>query len=128
MSLRSPMGQVLGLGSAKQGVHHWWMQRLTSVALIVLSVWFIAALLSLGRYDYTTLYEWIHAPLNAGLLLLLTVALMYHSQLGVQVVIEDYVAHKAARVVSIVLNQFVHFALGVLALLAVLRIAFGSAA
>jgi succinate dehydrogenase / fumarate reductase membrane anchor subunit len=61
-------------------------------------------------------------------LLLLTVALMYHSQLGVQVVIEDYVAHKGVRVVSIVLNQFVHFALGVLALLAVLRIAFGGAA
>jgi succinate dehydrogenase / fumarate reductase, membrane anchor subunit len=128
MSLRSPMGHVLGLGSAKQGVHHWWMQRLTSVALIVLSIWFIAALFSLGRLDYTTLHEWIHAPLNAGLLLLLTVALMYHSQLGLQVVIEDYVAHKGTRVVSIVVNQFAHFALGVLAVLAVLRIAFGSAA
>jgi succinate dehydrogenase / fumarate reductase membrane anchor subunit len=128
MSLRSPMGHVLGLGSAKQGAHHWWMQRLTSVALIVLSIWFIAALFSLGRFDYTTLYGWINAPLNAGLLLLLTVALIYHSQLGLQVVIEDYVAHKGARVVSIVLNQFVHFALGVLAVLAVLRIALGSAA
>jgi succinate dehydrogenase / fumarate reductase, membrane anchor subunit len=128
MSLRSPMSRVLGLGAAKHGLDHWWVQRLSSVALVMLSGWFVISFLGLNRRGYAELVSWIGSPLNAGLMVLLIVALMYHSQLGVQVVLEDYVSHKGGRVVALVLNQFVHVALGVLALLAVLRIVFGSAA
>jgi succinate dehydrogenase / fumarate reductase, membrane anchor subunit len=128
MSLRSPMSRVLGLGAAKHGSDHWWVQRLSSVALVMLLGWFVISFLGLDRRGHAELVSWIGSPLNAGLMVLLIVALMYHSQLGVQVVLEDYVSHKGGRVVALVLNQFVHVALGVLALLAVLRIVFGSAA
>jgi succinate dehydrogenase / fumarate reductase, membrane anchor subunit len=128
MSLRTPLGRVLGLGSAKEGAHHWWMQRLSSVALALLSLWLIAALLAVGRLDHGTLHAWISRPINASLMTLLMIAVAYHSVLGVQVVLEDYVSHKGAKVIALVANQFVHLALGAIGLFAILRVAFGSAA
>ena len=128
MSLRSPLGRVLGLGSAKDGAHHWWMQRLSSVALTLLSLWFVAALLSLGRLDYSSLEAWMSRPVNASLLALTLVTVTYHSALGVQVVLEDYVSHKAGKVVTLIANQFLHFALGAIGVFSILRVAFGSAA
>lgn len=128
MSLRSPMGRVLGLGTAKEGAAHWWTQRLTSVALVPLTLWFVAALLGLGRFGYDALHAWVARPLNASLLILLIIALAYHSQLGVQVVLEDYVAHKGWKLATLITNSFLHVALGALGVLAVLTIGFGSAA
>jgi succinate dehydrogenase / fumarate reductase membrane anchor subunit len=128
MSLRSPLGRVLGLGSAKDGAHHWWVQRVSSVALTLLTLWFIASLLALGRLDYAALYVWINRPINASLLVLLTVTLVYHSMLGVQVVVEDYVAGKGAKVASLLVSQFLHLAIGAVGVFSILRIAFGSAA
>lgn len=127
MSLRTPLGRVLGLGTAKEGAKHWWSQRVTAVASALLSVWFIASLLVLGSFDYQIVVEWIAAPLNASLLVLLIVTILYHSQLGTQVVIEDYVGG-ALKTVSIVLSNFVHVAVGTLGVVSVLRIAFGGAA
>ena len=127
MSLGSPLGKVLGLGSAKSGTHHWWSQRVTAVALALLGVWFIASLACLGSFEYGAVLAWIGNPFNATLLSLFIASLAYHSQLGVQVVIEDYV-HGATKTVSIVLSNFIHVVVGALGVIAVLRIAFGSVA
>jgi succinate dehydrogenase / fumarate reductase, membrane anchor subunit len=127
MSLRSPLGRVLGLGTAKQGAKHWWSQRVTAIGLALLGAWFIASLLCLKDLDYSTVTEWIRRPFDAALLSLFVATLAYHSQLGVQVVIEDYV-HGATKTVSIVLSSFFHVVIGVLGVISVLRIAFGSAA
>lgn len=128
MSLRSPLGKVLGLGSAKDGSHHWWMQRVSSVALVLLSLWFVISLLTRGALDYASMIDWVSGPINATLLLLLVVTVVYHSMLGVQVVLEDYVSHKGAKLVSLIANQFAHLTLGAIGVFAILRVAFGSAA
>jgi succinate dehydrogenase / fumarate reductase, membrane anchor subunit len=128
MSLRSPMGRVLGLGAAKEGSGHWWMQRVTSVALLVLSLWFVAALLRLDDLNYALVITWIAQPVNAVLLSLLVGTAVYHSQLGVQVVVEDYVTGKGAKVVTMLLMNFVHVALAALGIFAILKIAFGASA
>jgi len=127
MSLRTPLGKVLGLGSAKAGAKHWWSQRVTAVCLALLGVWFVASLVCLGSFDYDAVIGWIHNVCNATLLVLFIATLAYHSQLGVQVVIEDYV-HGALKTVSIVLSNLFHVVIGALGVVAVLRIAFGVAA
>jgi len=128
MSLRSPMGRVLGLGSAKEGVGHWWMQRVSAVALVVLGLWFVSALLRLGDFSHAVVLGWIALPLNAVLLSLLIGTAVYHSQLGVQVVVEDYVTHHGLKVVTMLLLTFVHIVLAALGIFSVLRIAFGAVA
>jgi succinate dehydrogenase / fumarate reductase membrane anchor subunit len=126
-SLRSPLGKVLGLGTAKEGVKHWWSQRVTAVGLALLGVWFIVSLFCLGSFEYGAVTMWIANPCNATLLSIFIATLAYHSQLGVQVVIEDYV-HGALKTVSIVASSFFHVVVGTLGVVAVLRIAFGVAA
>ena len=125
MSLRSPIGRVLGLGAAKEGFSHWWLQRVTSVALVLLGLWFVFALLRMPTFQYEFVVAWIAMPLNAVLLLLLIGTLVYHSQLGVQVVVEDYVHHHGLKIATMMLLTFAHVAVAALAIFAVLRIAFG---
>lgn len=127
MSLRSPIGRVLGLGAAKEGFSHWWLQRVTSVALVLLGLWFVTVLLRMPTFQYEFVVAWIAMPLNAVLLLLLIGTLVYHSQLGVQVVVEDYVHHHGLKVATMMLLTFAHVAVAALATFAVLRIAFGGA-
>ena len=127
MSLRSPIGRVLGLGAAKDGVAHWWSQRVTSVALLFLGLWFVASLLRMPTFSYELVTTWMAAPLNAVLLLLLIGTLVYHSQLGVQVVVEDYVHHHGLKIATMLLLTFAHVVVAALASFAVLRIAFGAA-
>lgn len=127
MSLRSPIGRALGLGAAKEGVSHWWSQRVTSVALLLLGLWFVASLLRMPTFDYDFVVAWIAVPFNAVLLLLLIATLVYHSQLGVQVVVEDYVHHHGLKIATMMLLTFAHVAVAALASFAVLRIAFGGA-
>jgi succinate dehydrogenase / fumarate reductase membrane anchor subunit len=128
MSLRTPIGRVLGLGSAKEGVGHWWSQRVTAVALVVLTLWFVSALLRMGDLSYGAVVAWMSSPVNAVLLSLLIGTTAYHSQLGVQVVVEDYVAQHGLKVVVLLLLNFLHVALAALGVFAVLRIAFGTPA
>jgi succinate dehydrogenase / fumarate reductase membrane anchor subunit len=127
MSLRSPIGRVLGLGAAKEGFSHWWLQRVTSVALVLLGLWFVSALLRMPTFEYDFVVAWIAIPFNAVLLLLLIGTLVYHSQLGVQVVVEDYVHHHGLKIATMLLLTFAHVAVAALASFAVLRIAFGGA-
>lgn len=128
MSLRSPVGRVLGLGAAGEGVGHWWTQRVTSVALVLLGVWFLFALISLPDLSYLSVTAWMRSPVNAVLLSLLVGTMVYHSMLGVQVVLEDYVNHHAVKVVTMLVLQFIHIVLAALGIFAVLRTAFGSVA
>jgi succinate dehydrogenase / fumarate reductase, membrane anchor subunit len=128
MSLRSPIGRVLGLGAAKDGVGHWWSQRVTSVALVILGLWFVFALLRLGDLTYAHVTGWIAVPVNAVLLSLFVGTAVYHSLLGVQVVVEDYVENKGAKIVTMLLLNFVHVVLGALGIFSVLKIAFGAGA
>ena len=126
MSLRSPLGRVLGLGSAREGVGHWWALRLSSVALVPLMLWFLVSLAALGTLDHAVVADFLHAPFNAFLTLLLIGAMAYHSYLGVGVVVEDYVHAPFTRIVVLVVSRFVHLAAGAAAAFAVLRIVFGS--
>ncbi|MEP7245156.1 MAG: succinate dehydrogenase, hydrophobic membrane anchor protein [Gammaproteobacteria bacterium] len=127
MSLRSPLGRVLGHGSAKDGVHHWWVQRLTSIALVPLTVWFVVSLISLPAHDYTTVVSWIAHGWTALLFVLFIAITTWHSQLGVQVVVEDYV-HGGTKTLSLIISTFAHMFIAAAAIFAVLRIAFGGAA
>ena len=127
MSLRSPLGKVLGTGSAKQGTHHWWAQRLTSVALVPLSVWFVVSLLSLHSHDHATVVAWMGQSWTALLLALLVLVGAWHSQLGLRVVVEDYVHGAPARTVTLVLLMFAHVLLAGAGVVAVLRVALGAA-
>ncbi|HKU15807.1 MAG TPA: succinate dehydrogenase, hydrophobic membrane anchor protein [Steroidobacteraceae bacterium] len=128
MSLRSPLSRVSGLGTAKDGVSHWWSQRVTSVALVLLGLWFVVSLLRMPTLSHELVLAWIAGPVNAVLLLLLIGTLVYHSQLGVQVVVEDYVHHHGLKIATMLLLTFAHVVVAALAAFAVLRIAFGGGA
>ena len=125
MSLRSPLGRVLGLGSAKDGTDHWWAQRVTAVALVILGSWFGYALVRLDSMTYLDVIRFVGQPLNAVLLSLFTLTLAYHSYLGVQVVIEDYVHAPGSKVVSLLLSRFAHVVVAVAAIYAILVIGIG---
>lgn len=126
MSLVSPLNRVLGLGSAKEGAEHWWVQRLTAVALAPLGLWLALALGGLDDLSYDSVAGFIREPLNSILLILTLLTLSYHSQLGVQVVVEDYVHGPSVKVLAIVAVSFAHVAVAVAGVFAVLKVAFGA--
>ncbi|MCB1825885.1 MAG: succinate dehydrogenase, hydrophobic membrane anchor protein, partial [Candidatus Competibacteraceae bacterium] len=88
MSIRTPLAHARGLGTAKDGTHHWWLQRVTSVALVPLVLWFAFSLLSVSRADYEGFQHWLSNPINAGLMIALVLAAFYHANLGMQVIYE----------------------------------------
>jgi len=126
-SLRSPLGRVVGLGSAREGAHHWWLQRLTSIALVPLAVWFAVSILSLPALDHVTVVSWMAQSWTALLLILLVLVATWHSQLGVRVVIEDYV-HGGSKTLVLVVVTFLHALIAVAGVFAILKVAFGGAA
>jgi succinate dehydrogenase membrane anchor subunit len=128
VSLRTPLRRVLGAGSAKGGVHHWWQQRLTAVALVPLTVWFAVSLLALPALDHATVSAWMGQSWTALLLILLVVVAAWHSQLGVRVIVEDYVPAPGARTVTLTLLSFLHALLAAAGVLAVLKVALGGGA
>jgi len=125
MSLRSPLGRVLGAGAAHDGVRHWWRQRLTSIALVPLTVWFVVSILALPSLGYATLVAWMSQSSTALLLILLVLNAAWHSQLGVRVVVEDYVHGTGARTLLLVLIGFAHVLLAAAGVFAILKVAFG---
>jgi succinate dehydrogenase / fumarate reductase membrane anchor subunit len=127
MSLRSPLGRVLGLGAAKDGVHHWWMQRLTSVALVPLSIWFVVSLLALPALDHPTVVAWMSHSWTALLLVIFVLSATWHSQLGVRVVLEDYVHGAGSKTLTLLIVTFAHVLIAAAGVFAVLKVAFGSA-
>jgi succinate dehydrogenase / fumarate reductase membrane anchor subunit len=124
MSLQTPLGRVRGLGSAKDGVHHWWAQRLTALALVPLTLCFIYLLMTLVGQDQEAARELIAKPRNAALLAAFVIALFWHAQLGLQVVIEDYIHVRWQELSLQVLVRFATLMATLIALLAIGRIAF----
>jgi succinate dehydrogenase / fumarate reductase membrane anchor subunit len=127
MSLRSPLGRVLGLGSAKEGASHWYAQRVTAVALIVLGLWLVASLIMLGgaSASHAAVKDWLASPFSVVMAVLLVVVGAWHAMLGMQVVFEDYVGDHGTRLVAIVAVKFALVVAALVGVFAVLRIAFG---
>ena len=123
MSLRTPLSRVIGRGSAGEGVSHWWMQRVTAIALLPLTGWFVISLLGQSLQSYEAMRGWLGQPWVAVLTILLVVTLAWHAKLGVQVVIEDYVHGKAAKTTCLLLSTFAHVGAAVAAVFAILLIA-----
>ena len=125
MSLRSPLGRVRGLGSAKSGTEHFWMQRLTAIAVIPLTLWFVYSLITLVGADHAAAAVWLRAPTTAVLMLLLIVATFHHMQLGLQVVIEDYVHAEGPKLASLIAVKFAAALSAASCALSALKLAYG---
>ena len=99
MRIQTPLARVRHLGSAKEGSDHWWWQRLTALLLVPLSLWFVASIwwLVIGGATYEAFQDWLSGPVAAILMLLFIGMMFYHLKLGLQVVVEDYVHHKAVK-------------------------------
>jgi succinate dehydrogenase / fumarate reductase membrane anchor subunit len=128
MSLKSPLGRVLGLGAAGEGPGHWWAQRLSAAALVPLTLWFVLSVAGIDAGNYYVVDAWLSRPLNALLAILLVLAATYHASLGVQVVAEDYIAAPGPRAVVLGLLRLAHVALAVGGVFAVVVVATGGAA
>jgi succinate dehydrogenase / fumarate reductase membrane anchor subunit len=125
MNLRSPLAQALGLGSAKDGTGHWWAQRVTAIALIPLTLWFLFSLLTLPSLDYDTVRTWLSLPFTGFLAVLLVAVTGYHSYLGTTVVVEDYVSSSGMKILSLMLLRFLYVLAGGAGIFAILRLVFG---
>ena len=126
MSLRSPLGKILGLGAAKDGTSHFWGQRVSAIALLFLGLWFAFSLTTMTDFSHAEVIAAIQRPINGIFLLLLSVVMAYHSHLGVQVVIEDYVHAHGFKLVTLMLSRFAHVLLAVAAVYSILRIGLGA--
>ena len=125
MSMRSTIGRVRGLGSAKAGTEHWWMQRVTAVGLIPLTLWFVASLVSLVGADFETAYLWVASPAGAVPMVLLLVAGLWHGKLGLQVVVEDYIHAEGVKIAILMVLTLATVALGAAGIFAIFKISFG---
>lgn len=126
MRMETPIARVRGLGSARSGAHHWWIERLTSVSTLILFLWFAVSLLRLPALDHATVVAWLASPFAAVPMLLLVASTFWHLKLGLQVVIEDYVHEEGSKVFAVILLNFLVIAAAAMAVFAVLKIAFGA--
>ncbi len=124
MSFRTPLGRVRGLGSAKDGTGHWWMQRLTALALVPITVWFVISVIGMAGASYAEFSAWLANPLVAGLFLILIAATFYHAVLGLQVVVEDYLHKEGVKIATLLVIKAAAVLLGLTAALSVLRLLF----
>jgi succinate dehydrogenase / fumarate reductase membrane anchor subunit len=120
--MRSPLARAIGLGSAKEGVGAWWAERVSAVALVPPTLWLAASIIAHTGSDYSTFIAWLKTPMAATLMILLLIALFYHTALGLQVVIEDYV-HSAARFAAVIAVRLGCCAFAIAGVMATLRIA-----
>ena len=125
MGLQHPLGRVRGLGSAKAGSHHWWSQRVTAIALVPLTLWFVYSALTLAGSDYASGIRWLAQPANGIFMVLLVIATFHHLQLGLQVIIEDYVHHEAVKLMALVVMKLSSIGLAVAAMFSIIKISFG---
>jgi succinate dehydrogenase / fumarate reductase membrane anchor subunit len=125
MSLKSAVGRARGLGSAKEGAGHFWAQRVSAIALVPLSLWFALSVIGLSHADYATFKGWMSKPGNATLMLLTVLTVMYHAQLGLQVVIEDYVSCEAKKFAMLIGTKLATAFLAVFMTVSILKVAVG---
>ncbi|MDF1585088.1 succinate dehydrogenase, hydrophobic membrane anchor protein [Marinimicrococcus flavescens] len=126
MATRSAIGRVKARGSAREGVGHWKMQRLTSIGLVLLVIWFVLSAVSLSGASYLDVRAWLAGPFNATMMVLLVVAAFWHAKLGIQVIIEDYVHHEGVRIGSLVALKLAVVALAAACLVAIVKVSLGS--
>lgn len=120
--MRSPLGRARGLGSARAGATHWWMQRLTSLALVPLTIWFLCAMIGMLGASRDDVVFWMSGPLPIVLMIALVIATFHHLQAGLQVVIEDYVHDDRLRIGSILLVKGLSLLLALACIISVLRL------
>lgn len=125
MTMRSHLGRVRGLGSTNDGVGHWWLQRLTGIALVPLTLWFVFAAIGLAGADLAAFKAWLGTAANPVLMCLLIFTMFHHGQLGLQVVIEDYIHTETTKLVLLILTKFIAVVFGGYSIYAVLRLSFG---
>ena len=125
-TLRSPLQVARGLGSAKHGTEHWWSQRLTAIALVPLTVWFVFGVIGHLGADHTAFVAWMKSPFSAVMMILTAVVTFHHAQSGLQVVIEDYVHAEWQKMALIIGVKFLSFALAAACVLAVVKIFIGA--
>ena len=121
--MASPLKNAKGLGSAKHGLSHWITQRVTAIALVPLTIWFVSILAMMKDSSYQSSLNLVSNPFNATILILLILSMFWHAQLGLQVVFEDYISNKNTRMFCIIIMKFFMTVIGLLSALSVLRIA-----
>lgn len=126
MATRSAIGRVKARGSAREGLGHWKMQRLTSIGLVLLVIWFAFSAVSLSGAGYAEVRAWLAGPLNATMMVLLVIAAFWHAKLGVQVIIEDYVHHEGIKIGSLVALKLAAVALAAACLVSIVKVSLGS--
>src|ERR1700733_13304943 len=124
--MRSPLSRAIGLGSAKEGVEHWWRQRTTALLLVPLTLWFVVSVIGLVGADRQALAAWLHNPIWAVLMVLLIAATFYHAALGLQVVIEDYVHREGLKLAALIVMRLLCILFVLRGVLAVLKLALGA--
>ena len=122
-SMSTPLARARGLGSAKSGLHHWWHQRVSAVAMVGLVSWMVVLLFSLVEADYQTALNMLAHPVNATVVVLFVAVGLWHASLGLQVVLEDYVANEGVRLIAILAVKMAASVTAILAILSVLKVA-----
>ena len=125
MTLETSLARVTGLGSAKQGTHHWWMQRITAIALVPLTFWLVYSLLSLTRLDHSAVTHWIASPVSSAIIILFIISIYYHAILGIRVVIEDYVESELLKICSVITINFIFIFAALVSVITVIKVALG---
>jgi succinate dehydrogenase / fumarate reductase, membrane anchor subunit len=123
-TIRTPLGAARGLGSAKEGAHHWWMQRVSAIALVPLSLYWLSYLPNMTTANYADFLGWIGSPGTAIVAILFVVASFYHAALGIQVIVEDYITSEGAKITTLLLNKFIFFALAAACIFSIASISF----
>ena len=125
MNLKSPLGKARGLGSAKEGSKHWWHQRITAIALVFLSLWFVISLITLTGAGYGEVYSWLSRPDSSILAILTILFSFYHLKLGIQVIAEDYIHTEWKKLFVIILTDFGCIVIALTSVLSVLLVSIG---
>ena len=125
MKYRSPLSKAIGSGSAKHGFSHWWLQRVSAIALIPLTLWFVYSMVYLSTVGYSEAVAWLASPINATIMLLFTLTALFHAQTGLQTVIEDYIHVTWLNITLLLLVKFASVIMAVLAVISVLKVVLG---
>ncbi len=123
--MRTPLSRVRGLGAAKKGTEHFWLQRITALANIPLSMFFLASLMAHIGAEHARIVAYLSHPVVCVIMLLLILSAVWHAKLGLQIVIEDYIHGEASKLIAIVLNNFFTLIIGIASTVAILKIALG---
>jgi succinate dehydrogenase / fumarate reductase, membrane anchor subunit len=125
MNLRNPLATAHNHGSAGDGVSHWWAQRFSAILLALLTIWLMCALAAVVGADHAEAAAWLASPFNTSMAILFVVTSIYHGKLGLEVIIEDYIHHRVTEVTLLVLVKILSIVVGLMAVIAILKMAFG---